>query len=259
MEGNKQKQKKEVSAFAEAKDSFHPDHEYPESILSQLEDLRVQELRVNDLRPTLDGSLILRRSFPEEPACKRVQGKNSRPKQEHDERGNQKNVWRCRSELVGIRKDGMERFLVGRDVCHKHIDRKHQRNQPREQADGQQESAKKFEARNGRSCEARRRQTEAREKICHLIEVMQLAPAALHQLDAPVQPHKQQKRMLEIISVMTKLVVPGFCRCQYFVHRRLFASSLFMRGQSSFQRKYTSELSTGNREICMRQFTTRFS
>ena len=59
-----------------------------------------------------------------------------------------------------------------------------------------------------------RGQAEAGEKIRHFIEIMQLAPAALHQLDAPVQPHKKQKRMLEIISVMTKLVVPGFCRYQ---------------------------------------------
>jgi hypothetical protein len=224
MEGNKQEQKKEVSAFA--KDSFHPDHEYPESIVSQLQELRVRELR-NDLPAALSGSLIPRRVFPYESACKRVYGKYSGAKDEHDERSHQKYVGRSCGEFVRIGKNGMKRFFVGRDVSHEHIDGQHKRNQPREQADGQQESAKKFKARNRRSREARSRQAKAGEKIRHFIEVVQLAPAALHQLDAPVQPHKKQKRMLEIIRVMAKLVVPNLCGCQYFIHGRSVVSNLF--------------------------------
>src|SRR5580692_2364341 len=33
--------------------------------------------------------------------------------------------------------------------------------------------------------------------------------------------------MLEIINVMAKLVVPGFCDCQQFVHGKLVVSTLF--------------------------------
>jgi hypothetical protein len=38
---------------------------------------------------------------------------------------------------------------------------------------------------------------------------MQLAPAALHQLNSPIQPHEQQERVLEIINDVEKLFVPS--------------------------------------------------
>src|SRR4029077_6938111 len=181
--------------FAKAQAKVDPVHERPESILSQLRDLAV-----NDLRETLAGSLALRFPLPEHFVHERIDGKNTRPEQQHNQRGNEKYVRRRRGEFVRIKKNGMERFLIGRDVSHDHVDRQHKRNQPREQADGQQESAKKFEAGNGRSREAWSGQAQACEKIRDFIEVVQLAPAALHQLNAPVQAHKQQERVLEIIN-----------------------------------------------------------
>src|SRR5580692_5926564 len=41
--------------------------------------------------------------------------------------------------------------------------------------------------------------------------------------------------MLEIISVMAELIVPGLRGCHYFVHKRFIVNSLFMSSRQSFR------------------------
>src|SRR5579859_7195265 len=51
--------------------------------------------------------------------------------------------------------------------------------------------------------------------------MVQLPPAALHQLNSPIEPHEEQEGMLEIVGEMKKLDVPGVESRQCFVHERL--------------------------------------
>src|SRR5579859_7836915 len=51
--------------------------------------------------------------------------------------------------------------------------------------------------------------------------MVQLPPAALHQLNSPIEPHEEQEGMLEIVGEMKKLDVPGVKSRQCFVHARL--------------------------------------
>ena len=113
-------------------------------------------------------------------------------------------------EFAGIGEKREERFAVGSDVSHEHVDGENEGERAREQAEGEKDAAEKFQAGDGQSRKRGSGQAQAREKLRHVSEMVELAPAALNELHAPVQADEEQKRRLKISNEVGELIVPVF-------------------------------------------------
>ena len=129
------------------------------------------------------------------------------PKRRMSDRRDQEGVGRGGVELVGIGEDREERLAVGGDVGHDHVDREDECGEAREQTDRERDAAEEFEAGDGERGLRGHRQAEAGEKFGDVRKMMELAPAALDELPAPVEADEEQEWGLKIRDEREEAVV----------------------------------------------------
>ncbi len=115
-----------------------------------------------------------------------VGAESSGSKNQNDERCDQKDVGSGGRKLIWIREEGEERFAVGGDVGHDHVDGEDQSGHAREKTDGEKETAKKLYAGNEDGHLRGHGKIQAGKELRDFIEVMEFAPAAFDELPAPV-------------------------------------------------------------------------
>src|SRR5579863_10315514 len=76
---------------------------------------------------------------------KSIHRNRSRSEDQDNDRRDQKSKRSRAHELVWIRKNGEQRFAVGRDIGYKHIDDERQRNQARSEPQKEKQATRKFE------------------------------------------------------------------------------------------------------------------
>src|SRR5579871_6662848 len=120
----------------------------------------------------------------------RAEDQNDQPRDEKDER-------RGAGELVGRGEEGHQRLAVGRNVGNQHVAYAQQRQQARSQAQSEENSANKLQQRDEPRIGGGSGYPETGKKLDDVRDVVQLAPAGLRKLPAPVEPHRQQKHRLQ--------------------------------------------------------------
>jgi hypothetical protein len=126
-----------------------------------------------------------------------VEGQLAGAEDEDEESGEENGVRGGGGEFVGIGDDGEEGFAIGGDVGHEHVDGEDKADETREEANGEQQTADELDGGNEGGGEAGSGETEAREEFGDVSEIVELAPAVLGELQAPVDADEQKERRLQ--------------------------------------------------------------
>jgi len=116
---------------------------------------------------------------------------------EDEESGKENGVRGGSGELIGVREDGQKGFAIADDVRHGHVDGENQSDEAREQADGKKNAAEELDGRDKRGGRAWCGKPERGEKFGDVGEIVELAPAVLRELRAPINADEQQEGRLE--------------------------------------------------------------
>src|SRR5258708_31359317 len=113
----------------------------------------------------------------------------ARPKNQHDQRGDEKREGSGGNKLVRIGKEREQRLPVPDDVSHGHVNGEDESCDSGKQTQSEEDAAKQFDASNEERPMRGHWQAKAAEKLRHIGQVMELAPAALRKLTSTVEPH----------------------------------------------------------------------
>src|SRR5713101_10195603 len=173
----------------------------------QLERFRTPHVACRTELSGLGGSEVLCLGRAEKALEQGVQAKLAGAEDQDDQGGDEEDVGSGRVEFVGVGEDGLQRFAVGGDVGHDHVHGEDQGGQPGQQSDGQENPAEEFHAGDEHRHLRGHGQIQAGEELGDLRKIMQLAPAALDQLPAPIQAYGKQKRRTQVIDASKKTLV----------------------------------------------------
>src|SRR5277367_5388249 len=120
-----------------------------------------------------------------------IEREESGAEDEYDERRKHKGEWIGNIEFARIAQNRCQRLAIRGDVGDEHVTRKQKTCKPGGETNDQQNTAEKFKRSNSGRRQPRGRNTEAREKLLHVRQMMQLTPTRLRELPSPVKPHQQ--------------------------------------------------------------------
>src|SRR5260370_5413093 len=129
-----------------------------------------------------------------------VQADLARAEDKNDERSDQESVRSSGIEFVRDRENRLQSFAVLGHVSHDHVHRERERGNSGEQPYRQKNPAEEFQTADTHGLLSGHGQIQAGKKSRHFFKIVQLAPAALHQLPTPVKPHGQQKRRAQVVN-----------------------------------------------------------
>src|SRR5579883_920069 len=144
-----------------------------------------------------------------------VKREESRAEDQNHQRSKEKCEWIGIIKLARVMKDRSQRFAICRKVSSEHIAGQQKSSEPRCQAKNQQHAAEEFQRCNRRGHQARSGNSQAGKKLLHVWKVVQLAPAGLHELPSPVEPHQQQKGRIQSRRIMLKAAVEAAKSSKY--------------------------------------------
>jgi hypothetical protein len=137
-----------------------------------------------------------------------IDREQSRSKDEHHERGEEERVLVRDVKLARIGEERHKGIVVGRPVGDQHAAGEQETDEARPKPKNQQDAPEELQPGAKVRVERRKRNVEAGEEIGDPADVVQLAPAGLRELPAPVEPNGEQKRGLQIGSRLRSERVP---------------------------------------------------
>jgi len=149
---------------------------------------------------------------------KGIQSEQPRAENQDNQCGHQEHERRSRGKLIGITQKSEQGFTIADDVGYEHVHGEHQSDQPGAETEEEQNASHEFECGYEGGGRAGSGQAETGEKRSYAFEIVELAPAVLRDLEAPVEAHEEQKGRLKIRSGPRGPGVESRQLCEQMVH-----------------------------------------